>query len=56
MLDLDNPTMSLAGLATSLGVPSRVVTTADELVEALRHSFATSGPTFIEVMLPKGLG
>ncbi len=56
MLDLDNPTMSLAGLATSLGVPSQVVTTADELVEALRHSFATSGPTFIEVMLPKGLG
>ena len=30
------------------GVPSVRVTTADELVEALRRSYATPGPTFIE--------
>jgi hypothetical protein len=31
------------------------VTTADELVTALRRSYATPGPTFIEAVLPKGL-
>jgi len=55
MLELDDPTLDLATLARAQGVPSTRVETADELVEALEHSYATPGPTFIEAMLPKGL-
>jgi acetolactate synthase-1/2/3 large subunit len=55
MLDLDEPTLDLCKLAEAQGVPSVRVTTADELVEALRHSYSTPGPMFIEAMLPKGL-
>ncbi|MBU6233115.1 MAG: acetolactate synthase large subunit [Acidobacteria bacterium] len=56
MLDLDNPQLDLCGLAASQGVPAQRVTSADELVVALQRSYATPGPTFIEVVLPKGLG
>jgi acetolactate synthase-1/2/3 large subunit len=56
MLDLDDPTLDLCGLASAQGVPSVRATTADELVEALRRSYATPGPMFIEAVLPKGLG
>ena len=56
MLDLDNPTLDLCSIARGMGVPAIKVTTADELVAELAKSFATSGPTFIEAMLPKGLG
>jgi acetolactate synthase-1/2/3 large subunit len=56
MLDLDDPTLDLCGLASAQGVPSVRVTTADELVAALSRSYATPGPMFIEAMLPKGLG
>lgn len=55
MLDLDNPTLDLAALARAQGVPAETVTTADELVVALQRSFAQSGPSLIEVLLPKGL-
>lgn len=55
LLDLDNPTLDLAGLARSFGVAAETVTSADELVAALRRSYATPGPTLIEAMLPKGL-
>ncbi len=56
MLDLDDPAIDLAGVARAQGVPSTRVTTADELVAALLHSYATSGPMLIEAVLPKGLG
>jgi acetolactate synthase-1/2/3 large subunit len=55
MLELDDPTLDLAGLARAHGVPSVRVTTADELVGALEKSYATPGPMFIEAVLPKGL-
>jgi acetolactate synthase-1/2/3 large subunit len=55
MLELDNPTIDLCGLASAQGVPSTRVTTADELVTALQRSYATPGPMFIEAVLPKGL-
>jgi acetolactate synthase-1/2/3 large subunit len=55
MLDIDDPTLQLADLARSLGVASERVTTADELTVALERSYATSGPTFIEAVLPKRL-
>jgi acetolactate synthase I/II/III large subunit len=56
LLDIDDPTLDLAGLATALGVPSERATTAEELVTALRRSYATPGPTFIEAVLPKRFG
>lgn len=55
LLDLDDPALDLTSVARGLGVPGERVTTADELVRALRRSYATPGPTFIEAMLPKGL-
>ena len=51
LLSLDDPSIDLCGVARALGVPATAVTTADELVGALRRSFATAGPSFIEVPL-----
>ena len=56
MLDLDNPELNLSGIATAMGVAATRVRTIDEFVRALQRSYETSGPTFIEVMLGKGLG
>lgn len=56
MLDLDDPALDLCAIATGLGVPAVRATTADELVQALRRSYFTPGPMFIEAVLPKGLG
>jgi len=56
LLDIDNPALDLAGVASALGVPSERATTADELVTALERSYATPGPTFIEAVLPKRFG
>ncbi len=55
MLELDDPTLDLCSIARGLGVPATRVSSADELVRALRDSYATPGPAFIEAMLPKGL-
>jgi len=56
LLDIDNPTLDLAGLASSQGVPSVRVTSAEELTAALERSYATPGPMFIEAVLPKRFG
>jgi acetolactate synthase-1/2/3 large subunit len=55
MLEIDDPPLDLCALAKGQGVPSVRATTADELVAALRRSYATPGPMFIEAVLPKGL-
>jgi acetolactate synthase-1/2/3 large subunit len=55
LLDLTGPELSLCAIARAQGVPATLVTSADELVDALRRSFSTPGPTFIEAMLPAGL-
>ncbi|MHB1087780.1 MAG: acetolactate synthase large subunit [Acidimicrobiales bacterium] len=55
MLELDDPALNLCEVASGLGVASQRVNTAEQLVEALKRSYATPGPTFIEAMLPKGL-
>ena len=55
MLNLEDPTLGLAAIASGQGVPSCTVHTADGLVSALQHSYATPGPTFIEAVLPAGL-
>jgi acetolactate synthase-1/2/3 large subunit len=56
MLDIDNPTLDLAALASAQGVPSVRATSAEELVSALERSYATPGPMFIEAVLPKRFG
>jgi acetolactate synthase-1/2/3 large subunit len=55
MLEIDDPTLELGALAAGMGVPSVRVTSADELVAALRRSYATPGPMLIEAVLRKGL-
>jgi acetolactate synthase-1/2/3 large subunit len=55
MLELDHPTLDLCALARAQGVPSTRATSAEDLVAALRRSYATPGPMFIEAVLPKGL-
>jgi acetolactate synthase-1/2/3 large subunit len=55
MLELDDPPLDLCAVATGLGVPSVRVETADDLVSALRRSYATPGPMMIEAILPPGL-
>jgi len=55
LLEIDDPTLDLCALASGQGVPSVRVTTADELVTALRRSYSTPGPMFIEAVLAKGL-
>jgi acetolactate synthase-1/2/3 large subunit len=55
MLELDEPALDLCSVARGLGVPATRVSSAEELVRALRNSYATPGPFFIEALLPKGL-
>jgi acetolactate synthase-1/2/3 large subunit len=56
MLEIDDPELNLATLASSMGVPATRVRTIEEFTTALTNSYATSGPSFIEVMFAKGLG
>jgi acetolactate synthase-1/2/3 large subunit len=51
MLDLTNPALDFVAAAQSMGVPATRVTTADELVSALRRSFEAEGPTLIEAVM-----
>jgi acetolactate synthase I/II/III large subunit len=48
LLDLGNPEVDWVGLAEGLGVPARRVTTAGELVSALRWALAEAGPHLLE--------
>jgi acetolactate synthase-1/2/3 large subunit len=50
MLDLTRPVLDFAAMGQSMGVPSCRVTSADELVNQLRRSFAADGPTLIEAI------
>jgi acetolactate synthase I/II/III large subunit len=51
MLDLTNPALDFVSMGKSMGVPSCRVTTADALVDELRRSYATEGPTLIEALI-----
>jgi len=51
MLDLNNPAMDFVAMGKSMGVPSFRAETAEQLVDQLRRSVATPGPTLIEAML-----
>jgi acetolactate synthase-1/2/3 large subunit len=51
MLALTRPELDFVAMGRSMGVPSSRAASADELVAQLRQSFATPGPTLIEVVL-----
>jgi len=51
MLDLTRPELDWAGLAASMGVPGRRVTTAEEFNRAFAESMATPGPFLIEAVI-----
>ena len=50
MLDLTPPVLDFVAMGQSMGVPSCRVTQADELVNQLRRSLASDGPTLIEAV------
>ncbi len=52
MLSLRRPDLDFVALAGGCGVPASRATTADELVDQLRRSLATPGPSVIEAMVP----
>ena len=52
MFDLSDPPLDFVALATACGVDAVRVTTADELVNALRRSHLTPGPHLIEAVVP----
>ncbi|MBK5224237.1 MAG: acetolactate synthase large subunit [Acidimicrobiia bacterium] len=51
LTDLGHPSIDWVQLASGLGVMARSVDTADDLVDALRVSLATPGPSLVEVRL-----
>ncbi|MET0191570.1 MAG: acetolactate synthase large subunit [Pseudonocardia sediminis] len=52
MLDLSDPTTDFVSIGRGFGVPSRKVTTTEELVAALREAYAEPGPHLIEAIVP----
>jgi acetolactate synthase I/II/III large subunit len=51
MLSLENPTIDWVSLAKGMGVDGTRVTTADDLVKAIKAGLAHKGPYLIEVVL-----
>jgi acetolactate synthase-1/2/3 large subunit len=56
LLDLTPPALDFVHIAEGMGVPSRRVTTAEELADALRWAFGESGPHLIEAAMPSMAG
>lgn len=52
LFDLRRPSIDFVELAKGFGVPGQRVATQRDLVAALQRSFATPGPSLIEVMFP----
>ncbi|MDA8274662.1 MAG: acetolactate synthase large subunit [Actinomycetota bacterium] len=52
MLDLGRPDLDFVSLARGMGVPAERATTVEELTTALARSFATPGPSVVEVLVP----
>ncbi len=51
MIDIDRPTIDWRAMATSMGVPSVSVDTAEAFHKAMADSARAQGPTLIEVRL-----
>ncbi|MBN7771481.1 acetolactate synthase large subunit [Marinobacter daepoensis] len=54
-LDISGPVTDFAGLANSLGVHGIRVTTAEELVKAMKYAQESPGPHLIEAVVPESL-
>jgi acetolactate synthase-1/2/3 large subunit len=52
LLDLSHPDIDFVALATGLGVPATLATTADELGDQLARALAEPGPAVIEAIVP----
>src|SRR5262249_56995575 len=52
MLDLSSPSINHTAIAQGFGVDAVRVSTADELVAALRRTYAEPGPHLIEAIVP----
>jgi acetolactate synthase I/II/III large subunit len=52
LFDLGDPDLDFVALAAGMGVPGERVTTAEELVAALRRAAAEPGPHLVEAMVP----
>jgi acetolactate synthase-1/2/3 large subunit len=52
LFDLGDPDLDFVALAAGMGVPGERVTTAEELVAALRRATAEPGPHLVEAMVP----
>ncbi|MFV8165252.1 acetolactate synthase large subunit [Mycobacterium sp. 134] len=52
LLDIDNPALNFAKIATGMGVPARQVTTAEEFNDALDFALAQPGPLLIDAVIP----
>ena len=53
MLDLSGPSINHTAIAQGFGVDAVRVSTADELVAALRRAYAEPGPHLIEAIVPR---
>ncbi len=53
LLDLTRPRIDFVALGNGMGVPSTLVTTAEELTVQLERSFAEPGPHLIHALLPR---
>jgi acetolactate synthase-1/2/3 large subunit len=51
MLDLSNPDMDFASIATGLGVRATQARTSSEFTEQFRAAMATAGPHLIEAIV-----
>jgi acetolactate synthase-1/2/3 large subunit len=51
MLDLSGPTPDFTAISAGLGVPANQVSTAEDLVRALRAAYAEPGPHLIEAIV-----
>ncbi|MDA8197672.1 MAG: acetolactate synthase large subunit [Actinomycetota bacterium] len=55
MLELDQPSIDYSQISRAMGVDSIRVSTVEEFVKALNHSFDSEGPFLIEALLPPGI-
>jgi acetolactate synthase-1/2/3 large subunit len=56
LLDLGNPSLDFAAMATGMGVRARRVITAEEFTAALAEAFAEPGPHLIDAVMPSLMG
>ena len=55
-MDMDNPAIDFAGVAKSMGMPSRLVTDPSQIATALKEALASGGPNLVEVIVARGFG